>query len=119
MNDEKIISALLSNPTVKEAAASIGTTPQTIYNRLRDADFKSNYAEARQQVLEENCYRLQSYIADAVEQIHTVVTDPDEKSQIRLNAADALLRHCYRLTELTDVITRIEKLEAEILKGDL
>ena len=119
MNDEKIITALLSNPTVKEAAENIGATPQTIYNRLRDVNFKTKYAEARQQVLEENCYRLQAYISDAVEQMHDMATDPYEKSQIKLNAADALLRHCYRLTELTDVLTRIERLEAEILKGDI
>ena len=117
MNDEKIITALLSNPSIKEAAKSINITPQTVYNRLRDDSFKTRYAEARRQVLSEDCYRLQSYLADAIEQIHDVAIDEmGTATQIRLNACDMLLRHCYRLTELTDVLARIEKLELAILQ---
>ena len=119
MNDEKIILALLSNPSVVEASKSLGITPQTIYNKLRDDGFKTRYAEARSQVLSEDCYRLQSYLADAIEQIHDVAMDEmGTATQIRLNACDMLLRHCYRLTELTDVLTRIEKLESVILQED-
>ena len=117
MNDEKIIVALLSNPTVAEAADSLGISPQTIYNKLRNDTFREQYSKARMQVLQEDCFRLQSYVSDAVEAIHEMIVDKCEKSQIKLNAADALLRHTYRLTELTDIIERIEKLE-EQMKGD-
>jgi hypothetical protein len=118
MNDEKIILALLSNPTVTDAAKELGVTPQTIYNRLRDDSFRSLYAERRQQVLSENCYRLQGYVGDAIETLHDVVVDEmGTATQVRLNAADALLRHCYRLTELTDILQRLEKLESQ-MKGE-
>ena len=118
MTDEKIIGALISNPSIKEAAKSLKITPQTIYNRLRDDSFKAQYAEARRQVLSEDCYRLQSYLADAIEQIHETVESDIVSDQVRLNACDMLLRHCYRLTELTDVLVRIEQLELAILKED-
>lgn len=114
MNDEKIISALLSNPTVKEASKNLNVTPQAIYNRLRDEDFKKRYAKARREVLEQDCYKLQSYLSDAIEEIHDILIDREISNQIRLNACDMLLRHCYRMTELTDVIQRIEKIEEQI-----
>lgn len=102
-----------------EASKSIGVTPQTIYNKLRDDQFKARYAEARNQVLSEDCYKLQSYLSDAIDQIHDVAIDEmGTATQIRLNACDMLLRHCYRLTELTDVLTRIEKLESLLLQQE-
>lgn len=118
VNDEKMITALLSNPTVTDAAKSLGITPQTIYNKLRDVDFRNRYAAARQQVLTEDCYKLQSYLSEAIDQIYSVATDElGTATQIRLNACDMLLRHCYRLTELTDILSRIERLEA-VLEQD-
>lgn len=118
MNDEKIIVALVSNPSVIEASKSLGITPQTVYNKLRDDSFKSRYAQARAQILSEDCYKLQSYLSDAIEQIHDVAIDADTATQIRLNACDMLLRHCYRLTELTDILTRIEKLESAVINEE-
>ena len=111
MSDEKIIGALISNPSILDASKSLKITPQTIYNKLRDADFREKYAEARREVLEQNCYILQSYLSDAIDQIHKVVVDDEASDQIRLNACDMLLRHCYRLTELTDILVRLEKVE--------
>lgn len=119
MNDEKIIAGLLSNPTVAEAAKSLGLTPQTVYNRLRDDAFRVRYAEARQQVLTEDCYKLQSYLSAVIDQIYGVAIDETgTATQIRLNACDMLLRHCYRLTEITDILSRLEKLEAALVQDN-
>ena len=63
MTDEKIICALLSNPSIADASKSLNITPQTIYNKLRDEDFRDKYASARREVLEQNCYILQSYLS--------------------------------------------------------
>lgn len=111
MNDEKIILALISSPTVADASKSLNITPQTIYNRLRDDSFRERYAESRRLMLECECYRLQSYVADAIETMHNVATDDTASDQIKVNASDAILRHCYRMTEICDILTRLEKVE--------
>ena len=111
MSDEQIIVALISNPSIAEASKCLSITPQTIYNKLRDADFRERYAEARREALEQNCFILQSYLSDAIEKIHEIVVDDIASDQVRLNACDMLLRHCYRLTELTDILVRLEKVE--------
>lgn len=117
VDDEKIISALLQNPDVKRAAQSLEITPQCIYNRLRDSVFRAEYSAARGRVLEQACYTLQGFIADAVETLHTVCVDAENSPQIRVNSADALLRHCYRLTEIVDFETRIQALERAQVEG--
>lgn len=111
MNDERIIAALLSNPTVSEAAKSLGIAPQTIYNKLRGGEFRQKYAEARQLVLDENCFKLQGFVSEAIETLAGICSNNLEKAQIRINAADAVMRHCYRLTELCDILGRLETLE--------
>ena len=111
ISDEKIISALLQNPDVKRAAQALEITPQALYNRLRDDRFRSDYAAARGTVLEQACYTLQGFVADAVEVMHTIAVDAENAPQVRLNAADALMRHMYRLTEIIDFEARIVALE--------
>ena len=111
ISDEKIISALLQNPDVKRAAQALEITPQSIYNRLRDDRFRADYAAARGTVLEQACYTLQGFIVDAVEVMHTIAVDAENAPQVRLNAADALMRHMYRLTEIIDFEARIVALE--------
>lgn len=112
VSDEKIISALLQNPDVKRAAQALGITPQSIYNRLRrDDSFRAEYSAARGRVLEQACYTLQGFIADAVEVMHSIAVDTENAPQVRLNACDALLRHMVRISELVDVMARLEKLE--------
>ena len=115
--DEKVISALLQYPDVKRAAQSLEITPQSIYNRLRDDRFRADYAAARGTVLEQACFTLQSFIADAVEVMHTIAVDAENAPQVRLNAADAMMRHMYRLTEIVDFETRIQALERAQVEG--
>lgn len=111
MTDETIITALISNPNIKEAAKSLQITTQAIYKRLKDDGFKEKYAEARKSVLEYNCWVLQLYISDAIEEMHRIIMDQNVSTQIRLNACDAIIRHCYRMTELTEVLPKLEKFE--------
>ena len=111
MTDEKIILALLSNPTIAEAAKGLGIKPQTIYNKLRDEAFRARYAEARRFLLECESHRLQIYLSDSIETMHDIAMNSEAAYQVRINACDALMRHCYRLTEITDIMIRLEKLE--------
>lgn len=111
VGNEQIIAALIQAPDVKRAAQSLEITPQCIYNRLRDSVFRAEYAAARGRILEESCYKLQSYVKDCVETMHEIAVDAENAPQIRLNACDALLRHMVRISELVDVMARLEKLE--------
>lgn len=109
--DEIILSALLANPTVRAASAACGISETQIYVRLRNQDFKAKYDAARRELLERNTAALQNHLAGAIETMAAISQDEDATPQTRLNAADAIIRNALRLTEQTDILTRLEALE--------
>lgn len=112
--DEIILSALLANPTVRAASAACGISETQIYVRLRNPDFKAKYDTARRELLERNTAALQSHLAEAIEVMGEICRDTDAAPQTRLNAADAIIRNSLKLTEQTDILTRLEVLEKSL-----
>ena len=109
--DEIIISALLSNPTIKAAATSCGLSERTVYDRLSEPQFKAKFDKARVELLEQHCYRLQQLIGSAVEEMARIATDKENSAQVRLNASESIIRNSLKLTEQVDILRRIERLE--------
>lgn len=50
-NDEIIISALITAPTIRAAAESLDMSESQLYARLRDSEFRQRYAEAKTAIL--------------------------------------------------------------------
>lgn len=109
--DEKIIAALIANPTIRAASAVCGVSETQIYARLRNSEFKSRYDEARLELLERNTAALQGHLAGAIEVMGKICQDNGTAPQTRLNAADAIIRNSLKLTEQTDILTRLDELE--------
>lgn len=109
--DEKIISALLSSPTIRAASTACGISESQIYARLRNADFKRKYDKARGELLDRNTAALQSHLGAAIETMGQICADTETAAQVRLNAADAIIRNSLKLTEQNDILQRLEKLE--------
>ena len=111
--DEALIAALLSNPTVRAAAKAVGRSETQVYARLRDPDFKSRYDSARHELLERSVTELQTHLSEAVGVFVSVMRDRQAPQQTRLNAAEAVMRNCMKLTEQVDIIERLERLEGK------
>lgn len=109
--DELIIAALISNPTVKAAAAACGVSETAVFDRLKKPEFKKRYAEARYQLLEQSTAFMQGLVGEATAKMRDVMNDPAAAPQVQLNAADAILKNCYKLTEQNDILTRLDALE--------
>lgn len=109
--DEKILAALVSCSTVVDAAKECGVVPSTVYARLKDPDFKKKYDELRLDLLERNTAKIQMQLGSAIDVMAEVMSDGENSPQVRLNAADALIRNNLKLTEQTDILRRLEALE--------
>ncbi len=109
--DELIIAALISNPTVKAASAACDVSESAIYARLRNDEFKKRYAEARYQLIEQSTGFMQGLVGEATAKMRDIMNDPNAAPQVQLNAADAILRNTFKLTEQTDILTRLDALE--------
>lgn len=116
--DEKIISALLACPTIRAAAAACGVGESQIYIKLRDPDFKARYDEARRRLLEQATTALQGHLTDAVEVMAEVMNNDSASHQVRLNAAEAVLRNTLKLTEAVDITERLAALERRAAEED-
>lgn len=111
MTDEALITAIISNPTIKAAAKAAGCSESTIYQRLKKRDFVEMLDAYRAEILRETTSRVQANMSRAVETIKSIMEDGTTNPQTRLNAAETLIRQ-YR--ELTRELTKQEmKLSAD------
>lgn len=113
ISDESIISALLSCSTNRQAAQKCGLSENRLYERMREPEFKRKLADAKAQMLERTTAMMQSHLTEAAETMVEIMTNKENAPQVRLNAADALLRNGLRLTEQTDVVAQLRELERE------
>lgn len=112
IRDETIIEALLTSATARSAAAKLGINEQTIYRRKRETEFIRKYEETRRERTEMARNALQSTAHAAVETLAQIMTDKNAPAQTRVNASAEILRQNVKYTEMSDILEKIERLEA-------
>lgn len=113
ISHEEIISALLSTRSISEASAKLGILPRTIYNRMKNDDFKRLYAEARKRILRATTEHLQKMTGSAVSVLADIMLDASLPANTRIYSATSILQYASKYTELNDILERIEALEEE------
>ena len=108
----KALLALLTSPTREKAAAAAGITSKTLRSYLADPDFQAEYKRAFSGLVEEATRQAQQAIAPALLTLREIVEDTDENAQARISAARSILEYSMKLTETTDILTRLDELEA-------
>lgn len=104
---------MLSTGSVAEAAEMCGISKMTIYKRLRNPDFKKKYDDSCMDTVMEVKTAIQAKMLGAVAVMSELMDDQTNKAQVRLNAADAVLRHGLKLTEQVDIMEQIAELKGE------
>lgn len=116
--DEFVISALISNPTVKAASAACGISQTQIYARLRQPAFKKKYDAARREILEQSTAYIQGIVSEAIQKMRDVMNDPNASQQVQLNAAEAITRNSLKLTEQNDILAQLAELKEAVYGGN-
>ena len=114
IRDETINEALLTSATARSAAAKLGINEQTIYRRKRETEFIRKYEETRRERTEMARNALQSTAHAAVETLAQIMRDKNAPAQTRVNASAEILRQNVKYTEMSDILEKIERLEALI-----
>lgn len=115
-NDERLIAALLSCPSVRAASEETGIAERTIYKRLRRAEFRERFDACRQEIITNACMSLQGRMNDAIQCITDTMNDERQPAAVRLRAAKCIIEYGLRAYEMTDILPRLEALE-EAEKG--
>ena len=116
LSPEKIraIEALLSGQTNDQAAKYASVSIRTLFKWKADEIFKQALQDAEKQALGEITRRLTSAGLKAVDVLSEIANDTAEKSSVRVQAAGKILESVVRLTELSEIRQRMEKLEAAL-----
>jgi hypothetical protein len=107
------IAALLNTGKVTDAAAAGGVTTKTVYAWLRQPDFSAALRAAEADALRSLSRRLAGLGEAAADALKDAL-DEDQPIGIRLRAADLVTARGPALAELTDLVARLEALEARL-----
>jgi len=99
VSDEVIIVSLINNGTLKAAAAAVGVSERTIYERMCDGDFRELYAAAKADILRKAVFEINNQIGMALETVSEIMADKEINPAIRLQAAQTILNNAGKFTE--------------------
>jgi uncharacterized protein YggE len=111
---DALIAALLTSPTIQDAARTVGVSETTAHRWLRtDEAFTAVYLKARRQAVGQAIARLQQLSSGAVAVLAQVASDKQAPASARVAAASKILDTAIRAVELEDLESRITALEAQ------
>ena len=113
----KALLALLTNPTKERAAEAAGITSKTLRGYLADPEFQAEYKKAFADLVEDATRKVQQTLEPAVAVLREIMEDRSENGQVRVSAARSVLEYGLKMTEQTDILTRIQELEAAMEKA--
>ena len=109
---EKAIGALLSQPTMEEAAEAAGVNRATIFRWLQQEEFQTAYTQVRRESVKHAIARLQNRSSEAVEVLAEIMKDEMNAPSARVSAAKAIIEYSIKAVEVEDLAKRLAELEA-------
>lgn len=113
ITNEDIIVALLSSSTIKESAALLHVQEKTLYHRMKDKAFIEEYRQARADLVKSASMKLQHRLSEAIDVQCQLMKDESAPPQVRLSAAEAIIKRSISLFETVDLTERVEELERQ------
>ena len=111
VSNEEIIAALIQHGTVKEAAKAAGTTPRTIYDRMKEKAFSVEYMQAKSDIIRKAVFSIDQKLSAAIDAITDLMQDKNTPPAVRLQAAQTILNNAEKFASRLDISERkaIEK----------
>ena len=113
ISNEEIIAALLQHGTVREAAEAAGTTPRTIYDRMKDREFRADYMEAKNDIIRKAVFSINERLSEAIDAVSDIMNDADTNPAVRLQAAQTIINNAAKFAERLTKDERQSRLEGE------
>jgi hypothetical protein len=107
----RALAALVSEPTIRQAAKVAGVPEKTLFNWLKNADFDTAYRTARRESVQQATARLQYASSAAVSVLCQLMANTATHASIRLSAAKTILELSIKTLEIDDLAARLEALE--------
>lgn len=113
---ELALSAVISHPTLKEAAASSGVSETTLWRYMKEEAFARRLSEARRDAVNHAAVRLQQASGDAVTVLQELMLKDGAPASARTMAARIVLDYSFRVVEMDEMKRRIRELEEFLIR---
>ena len=98
--DDEILEAMLVRTRLEDQAEYLGCNRSTIQRRKEDPAFKEKLAKLKQERFTHIVDTIENAAQFAILELQDVCTDPTAPPQARVSAANAILTHLGKFTEL-------------------
>lgn len=100
IEDAEILAAVLQHHSIKAAAAAIGITPRTIYERMNTSkEFATAYQEAKSDLVRQAVFRVNEKLAAAIDTVAEIMENEENNPATRLQAAQTIIANAVKLAE--------------------
>jgi DNA-binding MurR/RpiR family transcriptional regulator len=113
---EKVIAALVSCASIKEAAEKSKVSETTIWRYMQDAAFMEEYRAARRKIVEHALVRLQHDADGAAGVLMEVAQDVTAPASARVAAARTILERAMHTIDQDELQARIDRLEEHLTR---
>lgn len=110
----KALASLAGGASKPAAAEASGVTTRTIDRWLLDSVFSTELTRRSSFAIKAAAVRFAAMLDQAADVMEAAMTKPERLTGVKLRAANSVVLNAPRLTEVADLVERIEKLEAKI-----
>jgi hypothetical protein len=107
------IAALLTSPTIADAAKQCGVSRRTMQHWIKRESFRKQYAAAKRELLDSTINRLRTIGNEAATALQRVIADKETPASTTVSASRAVIEILLKNHEIEVLEARIEKLENE------
>ena len=108
--DERVISAFLTNYRACDIVKETGLSKATVYRLRNNQAFQMVIRERKDAILKGAVNKMQSYLVKDVEILQQIIEDPETAPQVTLNGIQILMNQLRDWTTTTDISKRIDAL---------
>lgn len=116
---EKALTALLSCPSIREAAELAGLSERQVFRYLADPAFTEQYQAARDETFKRALSFLQIGAQSAAAVMRRIVEDEANSPALRLGAAAKLISLALKAREIQNVEARLDDMERRLREAKL
>lgn len=113
----RAVRALLTRPTVAQAAQECGLSEATLYRWLNENPFRAALAQAEGEAVATVGRRLAALAEAALDELARAMVDPMTPAPTRVRAAESILANLLKFREIVGFEQRLTDLEKELRGG--
>lgn len=114
---QKALACLLTEATMEGAAKAAKISKVTLYEWLKQPEFKNALDDARHLLFGDGLATLKAAMTEGIEALRAALNDPEATVANKITAATKLIELALRSHETMEVEARLQALESKVTKG--